>query len=80
MRKIPKFFMKKWKDENDILYEEYVFENTERARKNMEKVLIQTNLTESEYMEMLERNLLDKAKILRRDKHYENTIDNNKEI
>lgn len=68
LKKIPKFFMKKWKDENDPEYDWYVFEQSNIAKENMQKILKQTNLSESEYLQMQENKLLEKAKLLKRNK------------
>lgn len=76
LKRIPKFYMKKFKDENPCDYEWFVFENIMTAKENKQKILSKTTLTESEYLEMQERNLLEKAKILKRDSNYEKTLAN----
>lgn len=67
LKQIPKFFIKKWKEESDAdLCEFYIFEKCQRAKINKEKILKQTNLNESEYMKLQEKNLLNRTKILKR--------------
>lgn len=68
LKAIPKFFMKKWKDENDTNYDWFVFEKTNIAKKNKEEVLKKTTLSESEYLKLQEKNLKEKAKLLKRNK------------
>lgn len=69
LKNIPKYFMRKWSEENDIDYDWYVYEKCERGIKIWGEMLSKTSLSESEYLKMLENNLLEKAKILRRDNH-----------
>lgn len=66
-KRIPKYFMRKWKESLDPEYDWYIFEECERGIKAWDEMLKKTSLTESEYLKMLEDNLLEKAKILRRD-------------
>lgn len=66
-KKIPKYFMRKWKETEDPNYEWYSFEICENGKKIWLEILSKTDKTESEYMEMLEENLLKKAQILKRD-------------
>lgn len=66
LKKIPKYFMKKWKEENALEYDWHVFEQTNIAKKNKEKVLAQTSLSESEYLKLQEKNLIEKIKCLKR--------------
>ncbi len=66
-KKIPKYFMRKWQESGDDEYEFYVIEKCENGKKAWAEILSKTDKTEEEYLEMLEENLLNKAKILRRD-------------
>lgn len=67
LKPIPKFFIKKWKEEPDAdLCEYYIYEKCQRAKINKAKILIQTNLNESEYLRLQEKNLTEKSKILKR--------------
>ena len=71
LKKIPKFFLKKWKDSmitiGDYDYDMYIFEQTNIAIENNKKILKNTTLNESEYLKLQEKTLLEKAKLLRRD-------------
>lgn len=60
-KRIPKYFMKKLKDENPEFYDWYTYENSLIAQENMNKILSKTSLNESEYYAMQERKLLEKA-------------------
>lgn len=74
LKQIPKYFLRKWKESGDMEYDWFIFERTNIARENKEKLLKQTTLSESEYMKLQEKNLLERAKILKRDSNYEKTL------
>lgn len=66
-KRIPKYFIRKWKESGDTEYDLYVYETCESGIQNWNKILSKTTLNESEYLKMMENNLLEKLKILRRD-------------
>lgn len=80
LKNIPKYFMKKWKESDPDDAEIFVLENIEQGKKNRDQILKQTTLTESEYLKLQEKNLLEKVKILRRDKDFDETLDNDKDL
>lgn len=63
-KRIPKYFMKKWKEENELEYDWKSYENSVRARTHWEETLSKTSLTEEQYFEMQERKLLEKSEQL----------------
>lgn len=63
---IPKYFMRKWKETGDMEYDWYTYENSERGRKQWQETLSKTSLSESEYLSLLEQQLKNKAKLLKR--------------
>lgn len=65
-RKIPKYYMKKWKESEPYEQETYVWEQGLKIKEQWQKILKETSKTESEYLEMQERKLLEKAGLLRR--------------
>lgn len=67
IKKIPKYFMRKWKETGELEYDWYVFEIQQEGIKHWNETLSKTTKTESEYLQMLENNLLEKAQKLRRD-------------
>ena len=60
-KKIPKYFMNKWKDENGAEYEWYTYEQQQKGIEKWNEILSKTSLTEEEYFVMLERKLLEKS-------------------
>ena len=60
-KRIPKYFMKKWKEENELEYDWKTYENSVRARTHWEETLSKTTLTEEQYLQMQERKLLEKS-------------------
>lgn len=66
-KKIPKYFMRKWKETGDPEYDMYTYEMQQKGIIAWGEILSRTDKTESEYLEMLEINLLKKQHILRRD-------------
>lgn len=67
-RQIPKYFERKYKETiTEEQWNKYSQNKRDKAYKNMWKILRKTSLKEWEYKEMLERQLLEKAKLLRRD-------------
>ena len=60
-KRIPKYYMKKFKEENELAYDWFTFEQYEKAKENWEKILEKTSLSEEEYFLMQERKLLEKA-------------------
>ena len=60
-KRIPKYYMKKFKDEYGSDYEWYMYEQSIQAEQNWERILKNTTLTEQEYLEMQERKLLEKS-------------------
>ena len=66
-RQIPKYFERKYKEEiGDKRFEKYQDTKIKKAKESMEKILEKTSLTESEYKRMIERQLKEKAKLLKR--------------
>lgn len=72
LKKIPKFFLKKWQESKEYIgeydYDMYIFEQTNIAKLKMAESLKKTTLNESEYKKLLEKNLIEKTKILKRNK------------
>lgn len=72
LKKIPKFFLKKWKESEEEIgeydYDMYIFEQTNIAKLKMTESLKKTTLNESEYRKLLKKNLIEKTKILKRNK------------
>jgi len=60
-KKIPKYYMNKWKEENGIEYEWYTYEQQQKGIERCNEILSKTSLTEEEYLTMLERKLLEKS-------------------
>lgn len=72
LKNIPKYFMRKWKDETPIWenpenYYRYKYQKMKQGKENWNNILKNTSQTESEYMKTLQEILRNKAKILRRD-------------
>lgn len=65
-KKIPKYYMKKFKEQNPIDYEWYTFERGEQIKEKWNEILSKTTLTESQYLEMQERQLIAKSEQLLR--------------
>lgn len=63
-KRIPKYFMKKFKDMDPIEYDWYTFEKSEQAKAQWEQTLSKTSISEQEYLSMLERNLIEKSEQL----------------
>ena len=66
-KRIPKYFERKYKESDENNYKKYQNHKIIKGRKNMKEILKNTSLTESEYKLMLERQLLERGKTLRRD-------------
>lgn len=72
LKKIPKYFMRKWKDETPIYenpenFYKYKYNQMKQGKENWNKILKNTSQTESDYIKTLGEILKEKAKILRRD-------------
>lgn len=72
LKKIPKYFMRKWKEEtpaweNPKEFYTYKYKQMKQGKENWNKILQNTSKTESEYIKTLGEILREKAKILRRD-------------
>lgn len=65
-RNIPKYFEKKYKENNEKKYERYKEKKIIKGKNKLKEILSKTSLTESEYKLMQERKLQEKAKILKR--------------
>lgn len=63
-KRIPKYYIKKWEVEDPEECEIYKFEKQESGIKNWEKILENTTLTEQEYLEQTEKQLLEKSEQL----------------
>jgi hypothetical protein len=63
-KKIPKYYMKKLKENDPMFYDWYTFERSNKAKENWDKILKNTTLTEQDYLEMQERKLLEKSEQL----------------
>jgi len=66
LKNIPKYYMKKLKEENLEMFEEIQFERMEKANETWEKILSNTNLSKNDYLDMMERNFKERTKILKR--------------
>ena len=72
LKKIPKYFMRKWKDETPIYenpenFYKYKYNQMKQGKENWNNILKNTSQTESDYLKTLGEILKEKAKILRRD-------------
>lgn len=63
-KKIPKYFMKKWKEAEPYEYECYNFERAESVQQKWNEILSKTSLSEQEYLAMQERKLIEKSEQL----------------
>lgn len=60
-KRIPKYFMKKWNDEDPYECEVYKYDIQEKGEQNWKKLLKNTTLNEEEYLKMMEKQLLEKS-------------------
>ena len=65
-KRIPKYFERKYKEQNESEFKKYQDKKIIKGKINMKKILENTSMTESDYKLMLERQLLEKNKLLRR--------------
>ena len=66
-KQIPRYFEKKYKEQDEIKFEKYKNKKMLKGIKAFNKLLEKTSLNESEYKAMQERILIQNTKILRRD-------------
>lgn len=66
-KRIPKYYERKYKEENEKQYEKYRTKKILKSQENLKEILSKTTLSEYEYNEMNERKLIEKSKTLRRD-------------
>lgn len=66
-KNIPRYFEKKYKEENELEFEKYKKRKMIKGILAFKKTMEKTSLTESEYKEMMERKLLNSTKILKRE-------------
>lgn len=68
LAKLPKAMQKVWKWENEDEYEEYDYWKCKAGKENWDKILAQTDLTESEYIIDTYRQRKKKYRLLKRSK------------
>lgn len=68
LAKLPKAMQKVWKWEDEDGFEEYDYWKCKIGKENWEKILSQTDLTESEYIEDTYRQRIKKYRLLKRSK------------
>ena len=66
LAKLPKAMKKKWKEENEEEFEYYDWEKNEIGKENWKKILSQTDLSESEYIEQTYRRKKRQYEALKR--------------
>ena len=66
-RRIPKYFETLYQKQDEYNYEMYKEKKMQRGLQSWKDTLKKTTLSESEYLRLMENNLLEKAKLLRRD-------------
>lgn len=66
-RRIPKYFETLYQKQDEYHYEFYKEKKIQRGLQSWKDTLKKTTLSESEYLRLMENNLLEKAKLLKRD-------------